>query len=77
MAKDPIQAQLKAARSKAEKAQGDLDKLKESHRKNPTVESRAAVREAILKLGPLLDEQAELARAVSRMAGGKQFGIEP
>jgi hypothetical protein len=77
MAKDPLKAQLQGAQGKAQKAQAELDKLKAEQQKNPTVERRAAIREAALRLGPLLDEQAELQRAVSRAAGGRQFGVEP
>jgi hypothetical protein len=77
MPANPLKDQQKKLKTEIAKALKELEALQEKQRKNSTVETRYAIQGVKNRLAPLLDEEGELARAISRMAGGRQLGVEP
>jgi peptidoglycan hydrolase CwlO-like protein len=76
MPANPFNDQLKKVRAEAAKAQKELEALQEQNRKKPDVSLRYQIQEAKNRLAPLQNEEGELQRAISRLAGGRQFGVE-
>jgi hypothetical protein len=77
MPANPFKDQLKKVQTELAKQQRELETLQDKQRKNPDTGARAAIQEAKNRLAPLQNEEGELLRAISRQAGGRQFGVEP
>jgi hypothetical protein len=77
MPANPFNDQLKKVRAEAAKVQKELEALQDKQRKSPDVALRYQIQEAKNRLSPLQNEEGELLRAISRQAGGRQFGVEP
>ena len=78
MAKDVFTVRLEEVRGEIAKKRKEVDKLKDDLNNdlgNPG--HRAGLKAKKLEMQRLTDEECELQRAVSRLAGGKQYTVEP
>jgi hypothetical protein len=77
MAKDPLKAKLSNLQKELARKQASLLKLQERLRGDPNdAKLREKVQAAKRELIPLIDQDAETQREISRAAGGRQFTVE-